>query len=253
MNEILDGARLLGRGWGWWRRRPGLMLLGLVPAAVVSLALLAGLLVLIWHLDSLGDALTPFADDWSPGWERAAELTAGAVVLAAALVLIVVTFTGLTLALGEPCYDRIWRMTEQDTTGAVPEGSTGFWRGAVDGAALVVRGLVVAVLAGLLGLIPVIGTPLGWLAGVLLTGWLLAGELTARALTARGIGRAERVRLLRAHRSRALGFGVATQLCFLVPGGAVATMPAAVVGSTLLAQSMVPPVRQPGTGRPPVP
>ncbi len=253
MNEILEGARLLGRGWGWWRRRPGLMLLGLVPAVVVALGMLVAVIVLAWHLGSLGDALTPFADDWSPGWERVAELTAGAVVLAAALVVIVVTFTALTLALGEPCYDRIWRMTEQDATGSVPEGSTGFWRGAVDGVMLVARGLVAAVLAGLLGLIPLIGTPLGWLAGVVLTGWLLATELTARALTARGIGRAERVRLLRAHRGRALGFGVATQLCFLVPGGAVATMPAAVVGSTLLAQSMLAPVRSPERVRPSAP
>jgi CysZ protein len=57
---------------------------------------------------------------------------------------------------------------------------------------------------------------------------------------ARGIDRPERNALLRAHRGRALGFGVATQLCFLVPGGAVATMPAAVAGSTLLAQSLLP-------------
>ncbi|MEN0072065.1 MAG: signal peptidase I, partial [Propionicimonas sp.] len=71
-------------------------------------------------------------------------------------------------------------------------------------------------------------------------GWILAHELTSRALVARGIGRRERNALLRAHRRRALGFGVATQLCFLVPGGAVATMPAAVAGSTLLAQSVLP-------------
>lgn len=243
MSEILDGARLLGRGWGWWRRRPGLMALGLLPAAVVALVMLAGMIVLVLHLGTVGDWLTPFADGWSPGWERAAELAAQAVVLAAALVLVVVTFTGLTLAIGEPCYDRIWRVTERDTTGSVPEGSTGFWRGAVDGVTLIARGVLAAVVSGLLGLIPLVGTPLGWLSGLLLTGWLLATELSARALMARGIGRAERTRLLRAHRGRALGFGVATQLCFLVPGGAVATMPAAVVGSTLLAQSMV------GSGR----
>jgi CysZ protein len=36
-----------------------------------------------------------------------------------------------------------------------------------------------------------------------------------------------------------LGFGVATQLCFLVPLGAVATMPAAVAGSTMLARELL--------------
>jgi len=239
MNGFMDGVRLAGRGWDWWRRRTGLMLLGLLPAVVVAVVLLVAVILLIWQLGSIGDWLTPFADDWSPGWERAAELTAQAVVLAGVLVLIVVTFTGLTLAVGEPIYDRIWQAVERDTTGQVPSGSVGFWRGAVDGLGLILRGIVVGALTALLGVIPVVGTVLGWVAGLVCTGWLLAAELTSRALLARGIDRRERARLIRAHRGQALGFGVATQLCFLVPGGAVATMPAAVVGSTLLAQSMV--------------
>jgi len=245
MHEFLEGARLLGRGWGFWRRRTRTMAAGLVPAAIVGLVVLAALVLLVVNLGSVGEALTPFADDWSPGWERTAELAAQGVVLVAAVVLVVVTFTGLTLAVGEPFYDRIWRAVERDTTGDVPAGDTGFWRGATDGIALVSRGIVAAVLAGVLGLVPVVGTALGWAAGVLLTGWVLAHELTSRALVARGVDRRERNALLRAHRARALGFGVATQLCFLVPGGAVATMPAAVAGSTLLAQSVLP-ARVPG-------
>lgn len=241
MNEFLDGARLLGRGWGWWHRRPGTMAAGLVPAFVVGVLMVVALGALLLNLGPVGDWLTPFADDWVPLWERGAELAAQAIVLAAALVVVVVTFTALTLAVGEPFYDRIWRTVEQDSTGTVPEGSTGIWRGAVDGLALVTRGLVVAVLTGVLGLLPLVGTVVGWATGVLLTGWLLTHELTSRALTARGIDRRERTALLRAHRARALGFGMATQLCFLVPAGAVATMPAAVAGSTLLAQSLVTP------------
>ncbi|HEY0217959.1 MAG TPA: EI24 domain-containing protein, partial [Cellulomonas sp.] len=233
MHDFLDGARLLGRGWGWWRRRPGVMAAGLVPAALVGLLAVIALGTLVLNLGRVGDWLTPFADGWTPGWERSAELTAGAVALGASLVLLVVTFTGLTLAVGEPFYDRIWRTVERDSTGAVPDGSTGVWRGAVDGLALVSRGLVAAFVTGLLGLVPLVGTVLGWVAGVLLTGWILAHELSSRALVARGIDRRERNALLRAHRARVLGFGVATQLCFLVPGGAVATMPAAVAGATL--------------------
>jgi CysZ protein len=245
MNGFMDGVRLAGRGWGWWRRRSGLMLLGLLPAVVVGFVLLMAVIALIWQLGAIGDWLTPFADDWSPGWQRLAELTAQAVVLAGVLVLIVVTFTGLTLAVGEPIYDRIWRTVELDTTGVVPTGSVGFWRGAVDGLGLIVRGIVVGALTALLGVIPVVGTVLGWLVGLACTGWLLAAELTSRALLARGIERRERARLIRAQRGKALGFGVATQVCFLVPGGAVATMPAAVVGSTLLAQSLVGATRRP--------
>ena len=239
MNEFMDGARLLLRGWGFWRRRPTTMALGLIPAMVAALLVAVAVAVLVLNLGRLGDVLTGFADGWTPFWQRVVELSAQVLVLAVAVVLVVVSFTGLTLAIGEPFYDRIWRTVELAETGAVPAGDTGFWRGAVDGIVMVLRGLVVAVVAGALGLVPFVGTVLGSIAGVLLTGWVIAHELTTRALIARGVERHERNRLLRAHRLRAVGFGAATQLCFLVPGGAVATMPAAVAGSTLLAHSML--------------
>ena len=44
---------------------------------------------------------------------------------------------------------------------------------------------------------------------------------------------------MRGRRARILGFGVATQLCFLVPLGAIITMPAAVAGATVLARSLL--------------
>jgi CysZ protein len=74
---------------------------------------------------------------------------------------------------------------------------------------------------------------------VILSDRLLAMELSSRAFKARGIDRAARRRLLRGHRARLLGFGIATQLCFMVPLGAIVTMPAAVAGSTLLARSVL--------------
>ncbi|WP_250445494.1 EI24 domain-containing protein [Actinotalea sp. C106] len=239
MSEFMAGARVLLRGWGMWRRRPRAMAWGLVPAAAAGLLVVVLLVVLTLNLDHVGDALSGFAAGWPSPWPRVVGLVAQALVLATAVVVVVVTFTALTLAIGEPFYDRIWRAVELAETGTVPSGDTGFWRGAVDGIAMVIRGLAVAVVAGLLGLVPLVGTALGWTAGVLLTGWVLAHELTTRALIARGIERRDRNRLLRTHRLRAVGFGAATQLCFLVPGGAVVTMPAAVAGSTLLAHSLL--------------
>lgn len=239
MNEILDGARLLLGGWSFWRRRPSTMALGLIPAAIVGVLVVAAVGTLVLNLGPIGDWMTPFADDWTPFWERVAEIAAQAVVLAAAVVLVVVTFTALTLTVGEPFYDRIWRAVELDATGSVPAGDTGFWRGAVDGFTLLARGLLVALVAGLLGVLPLIGTVLGWVTGVALTGWVLAHELTSRALVSRGLDRRTRNHLLRQNRKLALGFGAATQLCFLVPGGAVATMPAAVAGATLLAHRLI--------------
>jgi CysZ protein len=65
---------------------------------------------------------------------------------------------------------------------------------------------------------------------------LVALELTARPLEARGLDRSRRLRMLRAHGPRLLGFGVAVHLFYLVPGGQIAVMPAAVVTATLLAR-----------------
>ena len=110
-----------------------------------------------------------------------------------------------------------------------------------DGIWLFLRGVVIAVVAALLGLIPAVGGVLGTVFAVTFTGWLLADELSSRALSGRGLTPATRRRLLRGHRARVLGFGVATQLCFMIPLGAVATMPAAVAGSTALARSLLAP------------
>ena len=239
MRGLTRGVADLASGFGLWRRRPGLMALGLVPAAVVGVLFLAGLVTLAVFLPAIAEALTPFADAWPAVWLTIVRIAAGTAVFAAALVVVAVSFTALALIVGEPFYDRIWRAVEEDAGSTDLDAAYGFWRSAVDALALVARGLGVALVAGLGGLVPVIGAPLGAVLGVALTGWLLADELTSRALTARGLDRRARRRLLRAHRARVLGFGVATQLCFLVPLGAVAVMPAAVAGATGLAQAML--------------
>ncbi len=239
MREFGRGIGMLFAGFGWWRRRPGVMALGLVPAALVGIVLVGLLITLAAFLPGLADATTPFADSWPPALSSAFRIAVGTAFFAGALFLCAITFTALTLMVGEPFYDRVWRSVENGLGGSVPDQPYGFWRAAGDGARLIARGILVALLAGLLGLIPVVGAVAGTVVGTLLTGWLLADELCSRALTARGLDRAARRTLLRAHRGRALGFGVATQLCFLVPLGAVAVMPAAVAGSTMLARALV--------------
>ena len=47
MTAMTTGAGYLLRGFGMWRRRPGLMLLGMVPALLVFLMLGAALLFLL--------------------------------------------------------------------------------------------------------------------------------------------------------------------------------------------------------------
>jgi CysZ protein len=243
MREFVHGMALLGRGFAHWRRRPGLMALGLVPAAIVGLLFLSGLVALGIALPGITVAITPWAEEWPGVWASVLRVTLGTAMVGASLVLVAVSFTALTLIVGEPFYERIWRSVERDLGDAPVDTRYGFWRSVVDGVSLIVRGLAIALLAALIGLIPAAGGILSTVFAVLLTGWLLADELSSRALTARGLERAARRRLMRAHRARVLGFGVATQLCFMVPLGAVATMPAAVAGSTALARSILDPPR----------
>jgi CysZ protein len=239
MREFGRGIGTLVRGFGMWRRIPGAMALGLVPAIIVVALVIAALVALAFALPDIVTAITPFADGWPEFWAGALRIAVSLATLGGAFFVAAVTTTALTLALGEPFYDRIWRAVERSTTGAVPEAAYGFWRAVGDSAGLLLRGLGVALLAWLTGLVPFVGGFAGALLGVTLTGWLLADELTSRALTARGMDRRARRRLLRRFRPRALGFGVATQVCFLIPFGAIAVMPAAVAGSTLLAQEML--------------
>lgn len=238
MKQFAAGIGMLGRGFGWWRRRPGVMAAGLIPALIVGAVLLAGLIALAMFVPSLAAAVTPFADSWDSTPATLLRFAVSAAIFGAGLVISVVSFTALTLLIGEPFYDRIWRSAEE-AGGGVPDAPYGLLRALADTVSLISRGVAVAALSGVIGLVPVVGSAAGAALGVALTGWLLTDELTSRALAARGIDRRARRALMRSHRARVLGFGVATQLCFLVPLGAVIVMPAAVAGSTFLAQSML--------------
>lgn len=230
------GAGFLVRGLRMWRQRPGLMLLGIVPALLVLVVLVTALVTLVIFADDLIGWATPFADDWSTLWQRVLRWGLYAVLVVGAGFLSMVTFTGLTLAVGDPFYEKIWKETELMLGGEVPEAGVGWLRAIRDGLGLILLGLVTTVCVFVIGLLPVIGAVVGAVLGVVVSGRLLAGELVSRALEARGMDRAARKALLRGHESTMLGFGVAVQLCFLVPFGAVLMMPASVVGSTMLAR-----------------
>jgi CysZ protein len=239
IQRFLLGVRMLLRGFGFWRRQPGAMLLGLVPAAIVWVVVLVGLVALGVSLPGITVWATPFAAGWVEPWATITRTAVGAILLGGAIVLAAVTFTGLTLLVGDPFYERIWRAVEADLGGEPTGAGIGFWRSARDAVGFIGLGFIVALGVGLSGLVPLIGGVLAPVLGVVLSGRLLAWELTGRAFEARGIGGAQRKVLLRGHRVRLLGFGIATQLCFMVPLGAIVTMPAAVAGATMLARTVL--------------
>jgi len=237
VGRFFSGVGMLLRGFGFWGRRPGVMMLGVIPSAIVFVLIVAGLSALAVNLAGIADWMTPFADDWVDPWPMVVQVLVGAVLFGGAVVFAALTFTALTLIVGDPFYERIWRAVEGTVGGPVPEQGTGFWRTVRDGIGLIGLALVTAIGVGLIGFIPVVGAVLAPVLGVVLSGRLLAMELTSRPFEARGMDGPRRRAILRGHRAQLFGFGIATQLCFMIPFGAIIAMPAAVAGSTFLARS----------------
>ena len=167
-------------------------------------------------------------------------IAAGTAVVVAAVLVAVFTFAALTLAVGDPFYEKIWRDVERRAGGMPPERDESFvrqaWRGVGNGLRLLAITVLLGALLFLGGFIPVLGQSLVPVLGVGFGGWILAMELTGFAFDARGFTLRQRRRMLGGNRAGALGFGIATYLLFLVPFAAVATMPAAVAGATMLAR-----------------
>ncbi|MGN6502084.1 MAG: EI24 domain-containing protein [Pseudolysinimonas sp.] len=238
-SEFFGGVATLFRGFGWWRRRPDLMLLGLVPAAIVFAGLVGVLIVIIAGAEGFVGWLTPFADAWNPALAQLFRVALALTLLAGFIVIAVLAFTGLTLIVGDWFYERIWLAVEAQLGGFARGSEPGFWRGVADALRLVPPAVLSALVVMLVGFIPVVGTVAGAVLGAVLAGRILARELTARPMEARGLSHDQRRVLFRGHRARTLGFGVAVQLCFLVPGGAILVMAPAVAGATQLTRDLL--------------
>lgn len=214
---------------------PGLITLVLYAAALVALAL--------WGPDAVAWA-TPFADDWSSPWQGLFRGFLTAVLFALGLLLSVLTFTAMTLLVGQPFYESLSEKVDRDVSpdGTAPESDLPLmrelWISARDSLRIIVRALVWAVLLFALGLIPFAGQTVVPVIGFFVTGFFLTEELTAVALQRRGVDLRARLALLRSRKSLVWGFGTPLGLAFLVPFVAVFLMPGAVAGATLMAREL---------------
>ncbi|WP_406445786.1 EI24 domain-containing protein [Streptomyces sp. NBC_01613] len=235
---LLEGQRWVARhgkqyGFGLL---PGLITLVLYAAALIALAL--------WGEDAVAWA-TPFADDWSSPWQGLFRGFLTAVLFALGLLLSVVTFTAVTLLVGQPFYENLSEKVDRDVSpdGTAPESGLPLWRelwiSARDSLRIVVRAALWGILLFALGFVPVVGQTLIPVIGFFVTGFFLTEELAAVALQRRGIDLRARLTLLRSRRTLVWGFGTPLAVAFVVPFVAVFLMPGAVAGATLLARELI--------------
>ncbi|WP_225839874.1 EI24 domain-containing protein [Streptomyces sp. NK08204] len=245
MRDLGVGFRHLLKGQHWMarhRRQYGLALLpGLIATVLYAAALVA---LAVWGDDAVAWA-TPFADHWSSPWQGLFRGFLTAVLFALGLLLAVLTFTAVTLLIGQPFYESL---SEKIDAEASPDGtapSSGLpllrelWVSARDSLRVLVRAALWGVLLFALGFLPLVGQTVVPVIGFFVTGFFLTEELTSVALQRRGIDLRARLALLRSRKTLAWGFGTPLGLAFLVPFVAVFLMPGAVAGATLLARELL--------------
>ncbi|MEV0372738.1 EI24 domain-containing protein [Streptomyces sp. NPDC050636] len=249
MRDLVAGMRYLGKGQRWVAGHGRWWGFGLIPA-LIALALYAGVLTMLalWSGDIAAWA-TPFADDWGSPWQGLLRGLFVVLLFAGGLMLSVLTFTAVTLLIGDPFYESLSEKVEE-SEGSCPESPDRplwqeIWIALRDSVHVLLRALGFGIILFALGFVPVIGQTVIPAIGFCVSGFFLAVELTSVAMQRRDIPVRERLRMLRGRKALAVGFGTPIVLLFLVPFVAVILMPGAVAGATLLVRDLVPGEEQP--------
>ncbi|MER8066840.1 EI24 domain-containing protein [Streptomyces sp. NPDC094034] len=248
MHDLGAGFGYLMKGQRWVAGHGRWFGFGLLPGLVTLVLYVGALVGLGYGADNLTAWATPFADDWSSPWLGLFRGSLTVLVFALGLFLAVITFTAVTLLVGQPFYESLSEEVDRAEGGEVPESGLSLWRelwiSARDSLRILVRVALYGVLLFALGFLPVVGQTVIPVLGFCVSGFFLAEELTAVALQRRGVELKERLRLLRGRRMLTLGFGVPLTLAFLVPLVAVFLMPGAVAGATLMVRELTAPPRE---------
>jgi len=236
--DFFTGVGFLMRGFGMYARSPRLLLLGLIPALISAVVIVAAVVLVVYFSGDLASLATPYAQDWSPALRDGLRALFVIALVVVVVVLAVLLYTALTLLIGEPFYEAISHRVEERLGGVpnevnVPMGRM-IWHSLVDSVRLFIFALIVGIPLFLTGLIPVVGQTVVPVLTAVFSGWVLSLELSGVPFERRGLRLVQRRQMLRRNRPLALGFGVATFVCFLIPLGAVLVMPAAVAGATLM-------------------
>ncbi|MER7573668.1 EI24 domain-containing protein [Streptomyces sp. NPDC126514] len=245
MRDLGVGFRYLLKGQRWVARHGKQYGFGLVPGLITLVLYAAALVCLVLWGDDLVAWSTPFADDWSNPWLGLFRGFLTGLLFALALLLTAITFTAVTLLIGQPFYENLSEKVDRDVSpdGTAPESGLPLWRelwiSARDSLRIVVRALLWGVLLFAAGFVPVVGQTVVPVIGFVVTGFFLTEELTSVALQRRRVEARDRLRLLRSRKTLVWGFGTPLAVAFVVPFVAIFLMPGAVAGATLMARDLL--------------
>ncbi|MFC7308598.1 EI24 domain-containing protein [Streptomyces monticola] len=244
MRDLGTGFGYLTKGQRWVAGHGRWLGFGLIPGLITLVLYAAALVGLGFGADDFIAWATPFADDWNSPWLGLFRGFLTVLLFALGLFLAVITFTAVTLLVGQPFYESLSEQVDKSESpdGTAPESGLSLgrelWISARDSLRILVRAMLWAVLLFALGFIPVLGQTVVPAIGFCVTGFFLAQELTSVALQRRRVEVREQLALLRAHRMQIWGFGVPLAVCFLIPFVAVFLMPGAVAGATLMVRDL---------------
>ncbi len=225
-------------------RRPKLFLLGAIPPLITSVVFVAVLVLLLTQANRIAGWVTPFSNGWSPGAAAGLRVLVSLAMVAAAILLMVISFSTLTQTLGSPLYDKIAESVEAelgDVRDPVQEKPhVTMIRSIGQSLLLITVSLLAAVLLFLTGFIPVIGQTVVPVMAAIFGGWIIMIEMAGSAFARRGLFRlGERRAAMRHRRAKVLGLGIPTFLMLSIPFLSVVVFPVATAASTILARELL--------------
>ncbi len=245
MRDLISGMRLLADGQRWALRHRRDWRFGMIPALITLIGYALALTALVLWADDLADWATPFADHWASPWPGLFRGLLTAVVIGGGLLLALISFTAVTLLVGQPFYEELAARVDLAEGGAPQEPDRPLWRelwiSARDSVVVLVRVAAIGIVLFAAGFLPFVGQTAVPVVGFCVSGYFLTLELAGVAFQRRDVPVRDRMRLLRSRLPLVLGFGVPLVLAFLVPVVAVVLMPGAVAGGTLLVRELLPP------------
>ncbi|WP_159480276.1 EI24 domain-containing protein [Streptomyces caniferus] len=243
MRDLVAGMRYLGKGQRWVAQHGRWWGFGLIPALIALVLYAAVLTVLALWSGDIAAWATPFADGWGSPWQGLLRGVFVALLFAGGLMLSVLTFTAVTLLIGDPFYESLSEKVEESEGHCPPSPGRPLWQeiwiALRDSVHVLLRAAGFGILLFVLGFVPFVGQTVIPAIGFCVSGFFLAVELTSVAMQRRDVPVRERLRLLRGRKGLAVGFGTPVVLLFLIPFVAVVLMPGAVAGATLLVRDLM--------------